>query len=113
LSSLGEVEALALGGARLEDVLHRCFGDVVEDLLLHVDAVLEAARHVALVGEEQEVVGFAGGDEGVDEAGGVAEVDVLVDHAVDEQELAGDAVDVVHDGAALVALGVVRRAVPM
>lgn len=58
---------------------------------------------MALVGEEQELVGLARGDEGVDEPGGVPEVDVLVDHAVDEQQLAPDLGRVVHNGADLVA----------
>ena len=45
-----------------------------EDPLLHVEPVLEDPRHVALVGEHQELVLLAGVMEGVDQAGGVLKI---------------------------------------
>lgn len=80
-----------------------CF-EVVGDVFFHVDAVGEAAGHVAFIGEEEEVVWFAVSDEGVDEAGGVAEMDVFVDETVDEEEFTFDFVDMVENTTAAVAV---------
>mmetsp|Transcript_128883 Transcript_128883/g.287252 ORF Transcript_128883/g.287252 Transcript_128883/m.287252 type:complete len:363 (-) Transcript_128883:907-1995(-) len=62
-----------------------------------------------LVREQEELVRLLRSDERVDEARSVAEVDIFVDKAVDKEEVAPDAADVLHDGAALVALGVALR----
>ncbi len=72
-------------------------------LVFHAPGV---AGHVAFFGEDQQVVVFVGLGEGGDQAGGVPEVDVLIDHAVDKQELALEARDLGEDGAIEVALGV-------
>jgi len=45
------------------------------------------ARHVALRGEQRQIVGLAGGGQRRDEPQGVTRVDVLVDQAVDQQQL--------------------------
>jgi hypothetical protein len=57
----------------------------IPDALLHVNPIFQPARHVALVREEQQFVGLAGRDQGVDQASRVAEVDVLVDQTVNQQ----------------------------
>jgi hypothetical protein len=66
----------------------------VPDPLLHIHAILVAAWHVTFVGEEHELVGNAGMDEGVQKSGCVAEMDVFVDQAMHQQEAALDLTDV-------------------
>mmetsp|Transcript_26133 Transcript_26133/g.59615 ORF Transcript_26133/g.59615 Transcript_26133/m.59615 type:complete len:226 (+) Transcript_26133:94-771(+) len=76
------------------------------DALLHEYAVLEGARGVALVREEEELVVLLRADQRVDQARRVPEVHVLVDQPVHQEEGALDVIDVSHDGAARVAVGV-------
>ena len=60
----------------------------VPDALLHVHAVLQPPGHVALVGEQHQIVRARAANQGVDQPGRVAEVHVFVDQAVDEQQAA-------------------------
>lgn len=46
---------------------------MVTDPFLHIDAIGQLARHVALVREQQETIRLAGADQCVDQPGGVAE----------------------------------------
>ena len=64
------------------------------------------AGHVTFFGEDKQVVVFVRFGESGDEAGGVPEVDVLIDHAVDQQELALQTGDVREGGAIEVAFRV-------
>ena len=49
-------------------------------------AVALAARRVPLVGQGEQLERLAGAEQGGGQPGGVAEVDVLVEHAVDDEQ---------------------------
>ncbi len=61
---------------------------------------------MALFREDEQVVLLVGGGEGDEQTGSVPEVDVLIDHAVDEEEPALELRGVGEDRAVVVALGV-------
>ena len=72
--------------------------------LFHVNAVRLPPWHVPLVGKEQQVVRLPGCDQSINKAGRVPEVDILVDKAVDEQELPLHFVQMRHDAGIVVPL---------
>src|SRR6185312_16659390 len=75
---------------RLEMVL-----EVLDDAALFVFEVLLATRHVALLGEDEEVDIFVRFGERAEESRGVPELYVLVDHAVDDEQATLQLLDVV------------------
>src|SRR5205085_7889136 len=78
----------------------------LEDATLHVGAVVLGARHVSLVRVDQGLERFAGVDQRLHHARGVAKMHVLIDHAVDQQQLSLQPLSVRQRRAASVALGV-------
>src|SRR5437764_8240040 len=59
----------------------------LEDATLHVGAVVLGPWHVSLVRVNQGLEWFAGVDQRLHHARGVPKMDVLIDHAVDQQQL--------------------------
>ncbi|KPK75073.1 MAG: hypothetical protein AMJ79_12595, partial [Phycisphaerae bacterium SM23_30] len=78
----------------------------VEEFVSEGGAAAEAA--VAGVGIEADldVEVFAGGFDGFDELEGVVGVDVVIDHAVEDEHVSLEAIDIVHGGAEFVTFGV-------
>src|SRR4051794_36660780 len=64
-------------------IFHQMPQEVVPNLLLHEDAIFLLTRHMALVREDTQVVRRARGGEGVEQPGGVPEMDVFVNQTVD------------------------------
>src|SRR6185312_1976450 len=86
---------------RLEMVL-----EVLDDATLFVFEVLLAARHVALLGEDEEVDIFVRFGERAEESRGVPELYVFIDHSVDDEQATLQLLDVVEHGAIVIALRV-------
>src|SRR5919201_3678832 len=59
----------------------------LQDPALHVGAIRLGARHMPLIRIEQRFEPLPCIDQGLHHSGGVTEVDVLVDHAVDQHQL--------------------------
>lgn len=54
------------------------FDEKLADLFFHVNPVINLARHVPFIREEQQVIWLVGSDQGIDQAGGVPEMDIFI-----------------------------------
>ena len=59
-----------------------------EDSSFHVDPVFEGPRHVPLIGKEQKLVLLLRLDERIDQSGRVTKVNVFIDQAMHQHQLA-------------------------